>query len=84
MSLKKLNSSRTSEESCEKHTFCPHQHFKKCRRERERMIPYTYRPIKEIDLTCNVHPKCLGQLGIGNVPTIAYERFVENPILPEQ
>ena len=82
MSHKKLNLSLA--EPCEKHSYCPHQHYKKCRKERERNIPYTYRPIKPIELESNMHRKGLTRLAIGNVPTIAYERYTKDPILASQ
>lgn len=70
-------------EDCQ-HNYCPHLHFKKCRKERQRGIPYTYRPIKEIDLTCNVHPKILNNLTTRNISTLAYEKYIGNPVLPDQ
>jgi hypothetical protein len=69
-------------EGCQ-HNYCPHLHFKKCRKERERHIPYTYRPTKEIEVSCNAHPKMLN-LSISNIPTLAYEQYSIAKAVPAQ
>lgn len=79
MSLSKISKS----ENC-RHNYCPHLHFNRCQKEKERNIPYTHRPMKEINLNCNIHPKVLKKLTTINMPTIAYERYTKNPVLPDQ
>lgn len=64
-------SKQSKGEDCSSHLYCPHLHFKNCRKERESHIPYTTRAIREIDLTCNIHPKKLKELNTRNISTLA-------------